>query len=247
MKKLNHKHLSFEEKMFFLLGVIDPEGNIIHKNVLNKKEHEDILKKLALCKECRKNAQLYYNYNLKNSENLEEKPIKLRNNRVLVSLFLFLFLLIFDFDFRDITPIKNLSLSTENQPPLSVEQQTQIKKINIIKNNKEKVGTIEINDGSTVNIRQKRLCKSKSVEFIDGQMVIQLNKNVPLCIGLNNKTLIIKNKSRHNEKIELSIYKNMNEKNESNYKVNIINGKPTILILPDYVEFNLDIDEVLNI
>jgi hypothetical protein len=128
-----------------------------------------------------------------------------------------------------------------------VEQQTQIKKINIIKNNKEKVGTIEIIDGSTVNIRQKRLCKSKSVEFIDGQMVIQLNKNVPLCIGLNNKTLIIKNKSRHNEKIELSIYKNMNEKNESNYKVNIINGKPTILILPDYVEFNLDIDEVLNI
>jgi len=210
MKKLNHKHLTFEEKMFFLLGVIDPEGNIIHKNVLNKKEHEDILKKLALCKECRKNAQLYYNYNLKNSENLEEKPIKLPNNRVLVPLFLFL--LIFDFDFRDITPIKNLSLSTENQPPLSVEQQTQIKKINIIKNNKEKVGTIEINDGSTVNIRQKRLCKSKSVEFIDGQMVIQLNKNVPLCIGLNNKTLIIKNKSRHNEKIELSIYKNMNEK-----------------------------------
>ncbi len=246
MKKLNHKHLTFEEKMFFLLGIIDADGNIIHKNVLHKKEHEDILKKLALCKECRRIAQVYYNYNLKNSENLEE-PIKQQNSRILIPLFLFLFLLIFDFDFRDITPIKNLSLSSEEQTHFFVEQQTQIKKINIIKNNKEKVGTIHINDGSSVKIRQKRLCKSKSIEFINGQMVIQLNKNIPLCIGVNDKTLIIKNKNRHNDTIELSIYKNRNEKNESNYKVNIINGKPTILILPDYVEINLDIDEVLNI
>ena len=247
MKKLNHKHLTFEEKMFFLLGIIDADGNIIHQNILHKKEHEDILKKLALCKECRRIAQVYYNYNLKNSENLDEKPIKQRNNKILVPLFLFLFLLFIDFDFRDITSIKNLSLSAEEQTYLSVEQQIQIKKINIIKNNKEKVGTIQINDGSTVNIKQKRLCKSKSLEFIDGHMVIQLNKNVPLCIGLNNKTLIIKNKSPHVDKIELSIYKNMSEENKSNYKVSIINGKPTIIILPDYVEFNLDIDEVLNI
>ncbi|GIX43483.1 MAG: hypothetical protein KatS3mg129_3216 [Leptospiraceae bacterium] len=245
MKKLNHKHLNFKEKMYFLLGILDDNGNIIQQNIITRIEYQNIFEKINECSDCRKIAKIYFNYYLLNSEDTMLSPPYPKKNKIkLLPILLFLFLL-FDFDYPLFNQTKNLQLILDNKIQQVVNNPDKIITIHIYKN-KENIGFINIDPESKIIINNKKICKNESIKMIDGSLKIHLNKSIPFCLSIDDKTIIIKN-NYYKNKMVLSITKNINENNEIEYEISISNGNSHILILPDYEEFQLNADEILEI
>lgn len=244
-----HNHLDTKEKLYFLLGIIDPQGNIIQNNILSEVEYKQIINKIKNCNECFRVAKIHFDYNLINSEDypyIEERKNSSQNlkSKLLLQLILMFFLIfIIDYDHLSSNQSKNLSLAINNQVLHSKEIIKETAKIQILKN-KQKIGYIYVNSDSSIKIKNRKICKTIAVELIKGGLEIELNKNIPFCVVIEDKIFFVKNVNQE-KNIYLTITKNIEKEDQIGYEFNLIKGNSDILILPDYQEYTLNEEEVL--
>ncbi len=246
MKK-NHKHLNIEELLYFLLGIIDPTGNILQKKLIDEDLYTNIINKIKECKKCQNLAKIYFEYNLKNTEEIPEvnKKIISKNNNVLyvlkVTVFILLLLLEveysksvnFNYNYNINWPKRNLELSDNNL------------NIDIYKKNKT-IGAIQLESDSKVKITHKKLCRNKSIVLENGKIKITLKENVPLCLQLD-KNVIILNQKNKNKEMDIYVSNIFDEEGNSYKEIKVMNGELEIWVLPEYKKYDVIEEETLSI
>lgn len=243
---MKHQHLKTEELLYFIVGILGEKGQILQKNLIERKEHKIILKKIQECEYCKNIAKRSSHYILTNSE---EIPIN-KNQRIyhfyLKIIFFLILLFLWQFDINLFERDNHLRfLTSDSYKVKEVHTKGDNKReVRIYRNNKE-VGTISVNENSYLKINDKR-CKYNLLHLKKGSVDITLNENTPFCVLLDKKLIIVYNKKMDNQ-ANLNISLEIDEEGSIYKTINSINGKFEVIVYPELETFTINEDESLDL
>lgn len=243
---MKHQHLKTEELLYFIVGILGENGQILQKNLIERKEHKIILKKIQECEYCYNIAKKAVHYNLLNSEEIVVNKSQRIYQFYLKIVFFIISLFLWEFDnnlFERDNHLKFLTSDFYRVKEIHTKGDNK-REVRIYRNNKE-IGTISVNENSYLKINDKK-CKYNLLHLKRGSVDIILNENTPLCVLLDKKLIIVYNKKIDNQ-ANLNISLEIDEEGSSYKTINSINGKFEVIVYPELETFTINEEESLDL
>ncbi|MFN3605207.1 MAG: hypothetical protein ACK4UJ_10915 [Leptonema sp. (in: bacteria)] len=241
---MKHQHLDIVELLYFITGIINSEGEILQKGLIEKKEYQIIHRKIGECSYCKELAKRSSSYNIINNE----APTKKSTPSFFVGkwIFLLLFLILIEFDFSFFKNEKQINFLTINSNKVKeIHTERNIKReVRIYKNNRE-IGTISVNENTYLKINDKR-CKYNLLHLKKGSIDIMLTEKIPICLLIDKKLIVIYN-HKTIEKANLLVTIDVTEEGNIYKSINSINGKFELIVYPEIDLYILNDEETIDL